>query len=61
MKAAVPRIETVCNCTYDTLEKDVKFSDLKKITDDLERAPDDLPPVLTKISQSCADKSSGAN
>jgi hypothetical protein len=61
MKAKVPHIEAICNCTYDTLQKNVHFKDLKKITDDLEQSPDQLPPELTKISQSCADKSSGTS
>ena len=63
MKAEVPEIEAVCACTYDTLEKDVEFDDLKKITNELERRPDDLPDSLTKISDSCADSEgeSGSN
>jgi hypothetical protein len=55
MKAEVPEIEAVCACTYDKLEKDVEFDDLKKITNDLERDPDELPDTLTTISESCAD------
>lgn len=60
MKDEVPEIEAVCACTYDKLEKDVEFDDLKKITNDLERDPDELPDSLTKISASCADSESGS-
>jgi hypothetical protein len=61
MKAEVPEIEAVCACTYDKLEKDVEFDDLKKITNDLERDPDELPDSLTKISDSCAESEGGSN
>ena len=60
MKEEVPEIEDVCACTYDKLEKDVEFDDLKKITNDLERDPDGLPDSLTKISESCADSEGGS-
>jgi hypothetical protein len=60
MRDEVPKIDDVCACTYDKLEKDVDFDDLKKITNDLEREPDALPDRLTEISESCT-KSEGAN
>jgi hypothetical protein len=55
MKAEVPAIDAICACTYDKLEEDVEFDDLKKITNDLERDPDDLPDSLTEISNACAE------
>ena len=60
MKAEVPEIEKICACTYEKLEKDVEFDELKKITNDLERDPDELPNKLTEISDSCAESEGGS-
>lgn len=56
MKADVPNIEAICQCTYDRLKDEVPFDELKEITGDLEREPDALPADLRKISESCAEQ-----
>jgi hypothetical protein len=61
MKEEVPEIDAICACTYDKLEEDVEFEDLKKITNDLERDPDELPDSLTEISDACAESEGGAS
>ena len=61
MKEEVPEIEAICACTYDKLEADVEFDDLKSITNDLDRNPDELPDVLTEISDACAESEGGTS
>jgi hypothetical protein len=61
MRDEVPQIDDICACTYDKLEEDVPFGDLKDMTDDLEREPDALPNELTKISDACAKSEGGSN